>query len=174
MSEDKADFQKAMQGVTPLAHTNKHYPSRNAPFEPNPRQRELHEPVSVPILTAPHDPISADTIIAFSRQGVQTQQLKRLQLGQLQHEAVLDLHHLTVDQAQQAVCAFLHGSQQMKHRCVLIIHGKGYHTMPGQLSLKSYLNTWLPQLPAVLAFHTTTPKHGGSGAVSILLKRIKG
>ena len=37
--------------------------------------------------------------------------------------------------------------------------------------LKSFVNKWLPELPAVLAYHTAQRHHGGSGATYVLLKK---
>ena len=54
---------------------------------------------------------------------------------------------------------------------VLIRHGVGIKnkTKPG--ILKSFVNKWLPELPAVLAYHTAQRHHGGSGATYVLLKK---
>jgi DNA-nicking Smr family endonuclease len=37
--------------------------------------------------------------------------------------------------------------------------------------LKSHIAVWLPQINAVLAFHSAQRHHGGTGAVYILLKK---
>ena len=37
--------------------------------------------------------------------------------------------------------------------------------------LKSYVSAWLPQLPAVMAIHSAERRHGGSGALYVLLRK---
>ena len=41
----------------------------------------------------------------------------------------------------------------------------------GIVCIKSFVNKWLPELPAVLAYHTAQRHHGGSGATYVLLKK---
>lgn len=55
-------------------------------------------------------------------------------------------------------------------RCLLILHGKGERSTPRAL-LKSYVSAWLPQLPAVMAIHSAERRHGGSGALYVLLRK---
>ena len=37
--------------------------------------------------------------------------------------------------------------------------------------LKSHVSAWLPQLPAVMAMHSAERRHGGSGALYVLLRK---
>jgi len=53
---------------------------------------------------------------------------------------------------------------------VRIIHGKGYGSREQAPVLKNSLNSWLRQHPDVLAFSSTRPEHGGTGAVHVLLR----
>ncbi|WDA23515.1 Smr/MutS family protein [Aeromonas hydrophila] len=55
-------------------------------------------------------------------------------------------------------------------RCLLILHGKGERSTPRAL-LKSYVSAWLPQLPAVMAMHSAERRHGGGGALYVLLRK---
>ena len=55
-------------------------------------------------------------------------------------------------------------------RCLLILHGKGERSTPRAL-LKSHVSAWLPQLPAVMAMHSAERRHGGSGALYVLLRK---
>jgi DNA-nicking Smr family endonuclease len=56
------------------------------------------------------------------------------------------------------------------YRCLLITHGKGAQSNP-PARIKSYVNHWLQQVENVIAFHSATPRHGGTGSVYVLLKK---
>ena len=64
---------------------------------------------------------------------------------------------------------FLQTCIEQKFRIALIIHGKGKKET--QSILKNKINLWLRDLNIVLAFCSALPKHGGTGAVYILLKQ---
>ena len=51
-----------------------------------------------------------------------------------------------------------------------IVHGKGLSS-PGKIPvLKPRVNHWLAQRDEVLAFVSTPPRDGGTGAIYVLLK----
>ena len=97
----------------------------------------------------------------------------RLKRGQLPIEARLDLHGLTQVEAQRALDAFLSAGVAAGRRCVLVITGKG--GVGGEAGvLRRAVPQWLNQPGArekVLAFAYALPKHGGNGALYLLLKR---
>lgn len=105
----------------------------------------------------------------------------RLKRGQLPIEARLDLHGLTQVEAQRALEAFLAAGVAAGRRCVLVITGKGgLGRAPGGSEagvLRRAVPQWL-NLPhnreRVLAFSYALPKHGGNGALYLLLKRQRG
>ena len=86
-------------------------------------------------------------------------------------EAKIDLHGLIVDEARDKLARFLSSSVRHSHKCVLIIHGKGAKAATTKPKIKNMVNGWLRQHPSVLAFCSAIPKHGGTGAVYVLLKR---
>ena len=84
----------------------------------------------------------------------------------------MDLHGLNVDLAADTLRSFILKQQDLDHRNLLIIHGKGGHL--GDVStLKSYVNHWLKQFPGVIAFHSALARDGGTGSVYVLPKRIR-
>jgi len=93
-------------------------------------------------------------IVGFKRDGVQEGVYKKLRLGKYELQASLDLHHCELRDI----------------RCLLILHGKGERSTPRAL-LKSYVSAWLPQLPAVMAMHSAERRHGGGGALYVLLRK---
>jgi DNA-nicking Smr family endonuclease len=98
---------------------------------------------------------------------------KRLAQGELAPSRKIDLHGYYVDDAWQALMGFLHDCYQQGHRCVLVVHGKGKGYGPdGEMgAIKAQVSGWLGACPVVMAFHTAIPRHGGSGAVYVLLRR---
>ena len=55
-------------------------------------------------------------------------------------------------------------------RCVKIIHGKGYRSGARGPILKIAVNSWLRRHADVMAFTSTRPIDGGTGAVYVLLR----
>jgi DNA-nicking Smr family endonuclease len=111
-------------------------------------------------------------VLSFKRDGVQQGVFKNLRLGKYSIDSRLDLHRLTVQQAQRQVSLFV--SDCMKHdiRCALVTHGRGENREKPAL-LKSCTNHWLQQMEEVLAFHSAQPQHGGTGATYLLLRKNK-
>ena len=110
-------------------------------------------------------------ILSFKKDGVQSPVFKNLRLAKYQVDATLDLHGQLLKNARNTLFNFINDCQQQNVRVVLIRHGVGIKnkTKPG--ILKSFVNKWLPELPAVLAYHTAQRHHGGSGATYVLLKK---
>jgi len=116
------------------------------------------------------EPVEPLSVLEFKRDGVQTGVYRNLRLGKYQIDARLDLHHMTIDQARNAVFQFVKDCMTHDIRCALITHGKGEgRNLPAQL--KSCLNHWLPQFEQVLAFHSAQKHHGWVGATYVLLKK---
>jgi DNA-nicking Smr family endonuclease len=105
--------------------------------------------------------------------GIDRRTAERLKRGQLAVEATLDLHGQTQAEAHRAVEAFLARCQSAGKRCVLIITGRGHRHEDGGV-LRRNLPLWLNEgtnRARILAIATAQPKHGGAGALYLLLKR---
>ncbi len=107
---------------------------------------------------------------------------QRFRRGDLPIDARLDLHGMTQERAHDALVEFLLRAQDRGARCVLVITGKGslYSGTGPELQrhdrgvLKRAVPRWLnapPLRPIILAISEAQPRHGGSGALYILLKR---
>ncbi len=109
--------------------------------------------------------------------------LKRLQRGQIPVEAKLDLHGMTRDQAHAALLEFIASSHASRMRCVMVITGKGstgtlngpdrdmFHTRG---VLRAKVPQWLSDpafRPWILQAVPAKPRHGGEGALYVLLRR---
>jgi DNA-nicking Smr family endonuclease len=116
------------------------------------------------------EPVDPLAVIEFKRDGVQNGVYRNLRLGKYQIDARLDLHHMTIDQARNAVFQFIKDCMNNDIRCALITHGKGEgRNLPAQL--KSCIAHWLPQFDEVLAFHSAQKQHGCMGATYVLLRK---
>lgn len=167
-SDDKALFVEELGDATPLKE------SRIAPY----RRRLPPRPLNLPVgdedellqdRYSDHEIETGDELY-FSKPGVQNRLMHDLRRGYLEIGAELDLHGLTVRYARVDLEDFLKKCQQMRIRCVRIIHGKGYGSEGRQPVLKHKLNIWLRQRDDVLAFTSATRRDGGTGAAYVLLR----
>lgn len=178
MSDADEDlFLQAMDGVQPIK-VEARVALKDPALTPDPglearrraaiaQQAEAAELLGGDFIT-PVDPLD---ILDFKRPGVQHGVYKNLRLGKYAIDAQLDLHRLTVDQAREALAEFIRDCLQHNIRCALINHGKGENRQPQPALLKSCVANWLPQLDAVMAFHSAQRQHGGVGATYVLLKK---
>lgn len=116
------------------------------------------------------DAVTADEALFYARTGVQNRILAKLKRGQFAPEARLDLHRLTVSAALHQTDLFLAACQHAQRRVICIVHGKGFRSDNQKPKIKNALNAFLQTHPAVLAFCSTHARHGGTGAVYVLLK----
>jgi len=113
--------------------------------------------------------VSPEAALSFKRNGVQERQLDKLKAGLLPWKHAVDLHGCTLEQAREALLQLLAEAKAEGITVVKIVHGKGQ--INGQAMLKTAVNGWLRQMPDVLAFVSADPRHGGTGAVMVLLRR---
>jgi len=99
--------------------------------------------------------------------------LKQLRHGHYRVDFELDLHGLTVLQAEQQLAAFL--AEALLHNCrvLRIVHGKGLRSGNRGPVLKRLVNDYLRRVSAVLAFASAREVDGGVGASLVLLAARK-
>lgn len=102
--------------------------------------------------------------------GVDRRTAERLKKGRMSIDGRLDLHGMSREAAHHRVIGFILDSQAAGKRCVLVVTGKGKGIL--QTELPRWLNM-APLRAAVLSFDHATAKDGGTGAVYVLLKRIR-
>ncbi|WP_298135519.1 Smr/MutS family protein [Acidiferrobacter sp.] len=170
--DPRSPFARAMSGVRRLAQ------DRVTPYRPRvrpiPRQsRRDAQAVIAEMMTFTSQDIDVATgeELLFRRPGIDKETMRRMKRGHFALEAELDLHGLTVEQARTAFAAFLSEAMRRGLRCVRIIHGKGLGSEARLPVLKGFVNRWLRQANAVLAFCSARPEQGGTGAVTVLLRR---
>jgi DNA-nicking Smr family endonuclease len=157
MPGDRALWQEAIRDVRPLRLRSTPLPS------PVPETR-----------TSAADQQHGSAAQALDRfAGLGRANAERLKRGLHKIEARLDLHGMTQTEAHRELAAFVAASRELGLRCVLVITGRGL-TPNGSGVLKGSVPRWLekPELRRqVLAIAPAQPRHGGAGAIYVLLRR---
>ena len=125
-------------------------------------------------LPAPDDMdimVESGEVLRFLRSGIQANVLQKLRRGQFPVEATLDLHGLTTAEANDELYRFVQHSQNLGRQAVRVVHGKGHGSIGQEPILKARINQWLREFPVVLAFCSSSPRDGGTGAVDVLLRK---
>jgi DNA-nicking Smr family endonuclease len=110
-----------------------------------------------------------DPALNYSAPGVGPDVMKKMRKGHWPVQDELDLHGMNRDQARDALGAFLTRSAQRNHRCVCVIHGRGFGSRGQEPVLKSMVHSWLVQ-KEVVAFCQARNNEGGEGALIVLLR----
>lgn len=118
------------------------------------------------------EPVEPQEVLSYKISGIQPNVFKNLKKAKYGFDYQIDLHRTSVNQARKVIFRLIMSADKEDFRCILITHGKGENN-PQPAKLKSYVNHWLRQFEQVVAFHSALPKHGGSGAVYVLLKKPK-
>ena len=104
--------------------------------------------------------------------GVNDEQLAKLRSGGFGVAHTVDLHRARADAAKQIVARQLAEAAVNGARCVLIVHGKGLHSASAPILRQVVIDTLSRGACAklVLAFCPALAKHGGRGAMYVLLR----
>jgi DNA-nicking Smr family endonuclease len=178
-ADDLQAFRAAVADVKPLAHT----PRADVAHKPQPRTRRRKLAttaqaldVVMPLIAVADDgspaslPVAGGTALSFQRAGVRIQEMRKLRRGLYPTDDELDLHGLTQAAARDRLADFIVASRDVGHRCVRIIHGKGYRSGTRGAVLKTAVDLWLRRHMDVLAFASAKPIDGGTGALYVLLR----
>ncbi len=117
--------------------------------------------------------VDSEEALVYCKSGIQLRVMRKLKVGNPPWQEGLDLHGYTVDQAREELSQFIHQAQRNGTNSVMVVHGKAHHDDGSSPIIKSYVNDWLRQMPAVLAFISAQQKDGGTGALYVLLKTRK-
>jgi DNA-nicking Smr family endonuclease len=181
---EQALWRFAVRDATPLP--GRATAPEPVPPEPAPPPPEATVPGEVPRprrVRASARPIVLPRLDVASTPGLDARSAERLKRGQLPIEARLDLHGLTQEAARSALDGFIAEAYAAGRRAVLIITGRGlkprgddddpWRRTSGGV-LKSMTPRWLNEAPnrsRVLAFTEAQPRHGGAGALYVLIRR---
>jgi len=168
--EDPHLFQEMVGKVTPLPQ-NKIDPDSRPKKSPTSRRSTAQKTQSPFVERDYINGIGANETLVFVRDGVQHKIMAQLKKGQYPFEIKIDLHGCTIEEAGIRLQAALNSALTSNFRCILVVHGKGKSSHDNKPAIKSHVNQWLRDTASVLAFHSAMPKHGGTGALYVLLKR---
>lgn len=166
-------FRSAVADATPLPASGRvvHRPRSRGLA---PRQRELDEQAALAASLSDEIDIErlldTDDALSWRRPELGPDVVRRLRRGQWVVQEQIDLHGLRVDEARDALAAFLAQAMRREQRCVRVIHGKGLGSAGREPVLKGKVMRWLIQRDEVLAFCQARPTDGGSGALIALLR----
>jgi DNA-nicking Smr family endonuclease len=169
--EERELFRENLKNTRPLASdkislSEQKPRSAKKPVKPSSKEIELQRSeVSEHVPT-----LASDDAMYFVRPGVQTRVMRRLQRREFPIAIELDLHGLTIVQAESVLDRFIADCIHRAYRCVKIIHGKGSSSKDTPPVLKNKINYWLRQYSSVLAFCSAKLTDGGRGATYVLLK----
>lgn len=167
--DDQALFRQLVADAQPLAQQKTEpYRRRRAPV-PLPQPAYLRQDPLADGAVLENELETGD-FLEFSRPGVQLRLLQELKRGELGVQFEVDLHGLTIAYAQELLDQFLTECSRRGVRTALVIHGKGRGSEEGQPVLKRKVNYWLRLRDEVLAFCSATRRHGGTGALYLLLR----
>jgi DNA-nicking Smr family endonuclease len=178
--EDEGDaFARAMQGVKPIDSRGRDLPAskpRPAPPVHDSEEEAVREFRRFMAGQIDFDLESTEEFMLGRVRGLDSKIMRQLKAGAFSVEAHLDLHGLNADQAYDSMLFFLRESYLQGKRCVVLIPGRGKNSPGGLGVIKSEIQHWLTREPlkrVVLAFSTAQPRHGGAGALYVLLRKRK-
>lgn len=173
LSADETElWRRVVRTATPLD-------ARRAP-PPPPTETEPKAPATAPIPAVGRDPRPAGGAAVTAGDlhphptTLDRRTNQRLRRGRLAIDARFDLHGHTQASAHSALLRFLERARANGSRHVLVVTGRGAE---GGGILKRSVPRWLGE-PAfqrhVAGFHEAGPRHGGAGALYIVLRRRRG
>ena len=176
VSDEDRDLFRRAAGEVRRIEDDRVPPSRSgrvARSRPRARTDASNLPSGSPELTESEwsPDVGPGDVLSFVRGGVQRREFERLRKGRFTLEGDLDLHGRIVADAVVALDGFLDESRRRGHRCVRIVHGKGFGSRSGRPIMKAYVDRWLRARSEVLAFCSATPPDGGTGALYVLIRR---
>ncbi len=175
--DDAKLFRASVSDVTPLPRPEKVELHRPLP-SPVPSQRLRDDREALEDSLSDHIPwdagLETGEELSYARNGIGAQTLRKLRRGHWLIQGELDLHGLTVAESAELLTDFLRQCTRRGLRCVRIIHGKGLGSKNREPVLKRKVASWLIQRDEILAFCQARRTDGGSGAVVVLLRGVKG
>ncbi len=181
--DDSALFLTSMAGVTPMNQKSSRVARRlpdTKPQGPDPVQLENLEVLAkledLVDGRAQFDIVDTDEYIEGYIKGIHPIILEKLREGFFSVQSYLDLHGLTVREAEVAVREFIDEAIGLNYRCVLLIHGRGMNSKNQVPVLKRRLKSILLRGPVrkkILAFTSARPHDGGAGASYVLLRVLR-
>ncbi|MGE3967676.1 MAG: Smr/MutS family protein [Dongiaceae bacterium] len=172
-AEESDLFRRAVGDAKPLrARAKRAGAPPAAAKEPAPRAAPISPKPSAPRIARPAPPLPRARPPAPGRfADIDKRTAERFRRGELAIEATLDLHGLIQTEAHRRLDAFIERAAAAGTRMLLVVTGKGQN---GGGVLRESVPRWLAEpglRPRVLALAHAQPKHGGGGALYVLLRK---
>jgi DNA-nicking Smr family endonuclease len=173
LARERDLFREAVGDAEPLRPSGRVDP---APLPVPPVARQFERDESRALAESISDEIDVERLLdtdenlSYRRAGVGPDVPRRLRRGDWVIQRQIDLHGLRVDEAREALVAFLGECLRRELRCLRVVHGKGLGSVNREPVLKGKVLKWLTQRAEVLAFCQAGPNDGGSGALLVLLR----
>ena len=170
-AEDLALLEEEMAGVTPLRPVA--YPPAQPPKPhplPRPTTSGQSDSFANLLAGAPERLLDGNEEMSYLHPQHSSKILRRLGQRRYRIDSEIDLHGLTLQQAEQTVRHFLSIARSEHQQALLIIHGKGLRSDDSKPVLKNWLNAYLRRRADVIAFCSALPADGGRGAIYLLLR----
>jgi len=170
--DPEALFHAAMKGARPLKGRR----SRTTRRPPPVREQAPRAPATARRVP-PVAKTTAPPLDPTSTTGLDRATADKLRRGKLDPDARLDLHGLTLAQAERTLARFLERAQSTGCRAVLVITGKGLREQDGRMSegrIRAEFPHWLnrPENRArIYGVRTAHVRHGGGGAFYVMIRR---
>jgi DNA-nicking Smr family endonuclease len=163
--DDVALFRAVMHDVKPLTRRRRETPvEQRIARPPEPPPRTAVAPQRAPVAPKPAPPPNP---------GIDRRTAERLRKGEIAIERRIDLHGMTQDDAHAALDRFVRQAWKEGKRMLLVITGKGSIAEGGGV-LRRQVPRWLAvgeHAPRLLRVEPAQPRHGGGGALYVLLRR---
>jgi DNA-nicking Smr family endonuclease len=173
---DEKLFEKAMEGVTPIARDNCTEKTVELVFPESSREKEDAEVLErlAELVRGGEGFNVCDTPEYVEGTGyhVHPEIAKRLHQGEYSIQAYIDLHGFTLSEAREVFGKFMKWAVMSNRTGVLIIHGRGLSS-PAEPVLKKGVVEWLTRGPWrkwVVAYSSARVCDGGAGATYVLLR----
>lgn len=110
---------------------------------------------------------SKSSSLLYCRKGANQSIVRNMAQKQVHYHDSLDLHGMSVLEAEQAAGQFIAHCRSLGQQLILIIHGKGLHSH--QPILKNAIHRYLRAHADIEAFGYANIQDGGTGAIYVLI-----
>lgn len=168
---DLALWKKVTETIIPMAGKKVTIDSNQGSAYPHPNNAgKRSKPVPIPVVAKPKPPLIPADLDIPGYGGISRTNARAMLSGKLNCTSKIDLHGLTLEDAQLELRQRLKTFARNGHRHVLVITGKGAE---GKGVIRSNFRDWLKQPPLselVIAYCQAQPKDGGGGAWYVNLR----
>jgi DNA-nicking Smr family endonuclease len=176
ISRKKSDdeiFREAMADVKEIKEFRKITPKKPPKFRQPPTGKDNSLEILREIIQGERKINLSDTgeYIEWINPKIRKDISEKLHHGHFSVQDYIDLHGMTLSEAEEAFSSFFRGALNKKLFCVKVIHGRGLRSPNGPVLKQAFIR-WLKgsYRKHVLAYSTAKDCDGGLGATYILLK----